>query len=446
MQFLEDFVSKFNTVEYGDEIIPKLYYVRNTDKIEKLENPKQVISDQMDLYLDRIKPGQKIGLALSSRGIDNYAIIVKVIIDKIKEAGATPFMIPAMGSHGGGTAEGQVEYLSGSGITEETMGCKFLSSMETIDLGTIEEGTHAYFDKNASTMDGIIMCNRVKLHTDFFTKYGSGCVKQMVIGFGKQKGANELHHYGVYGLSHLIPKVARVIWEKMPIIMGVAILENANDKTAKIEVMPREKIFEREPELLLESADLMGSLPCDNLDVVILQEMGKDISGTGLDPNIIGRKGIPGVAERGPRIYRIGCLDITEKSHNNALGVGICDIITKRFYDKIDIEATYMNTLTSRFIDRARIPIVVKNDKQVITLALNCCNRFLTKEDARFIMAKNTLQIRDLIVSEALIPEIRKMDNYEVVGQVELKFDENGDLVRYADGSIIPTDTTYQAV
>lgn len=411
-------------IEFGPSLIPVLYRVRQKWKTDFLENPEETVIREMSLYKERIRPGSRIGIAAGSRGIYHYSRIIKAVVDFVKESKAEPFIIPAMGSHGGATAEGQLEVLEGYGITPESMGVPFLSSMETNTIGYTKEGVPVHFDKNACSMDGIIMVNRIKPHTDFHGEIESGIMKQMAIGLGKQRGASTIHRRGIYGLSVLMPESARVILDKMPILMGVAILENQQDLTAKIEVLPAERIEARERELLKEAKALLPALPCDKLDVLVLQEMGKNISGTGIDPNIVGRYLIRNMPDQLPDIYRIVCLDLTEESHHNAIGVGIADLITRRMYEKINFEPTYVNTMTSGFLERGFMPVVAESDREAIETALNCCNRYVTAENARMVMAKNTLELQELIVSEALLPELE--GKVEIMEKVQLNWDKQG--------------------
>ena len=418
-------------IHYDNESLPKLYRIKRTWKSQVIEDPDPVVAAGIAQYKDRIKPGMRIAVCAGSRGIYNYKRIIKSIVDAVKSYGAQPYIIPAMGSHGGATAEGQVEMLNGYGITEEYTGAPILSSMETVVLGKVTENTNVYLDKNAYGMDGIIMCNRVKVHTDFSGEIESGLCKQCVIGLGKQKGASSIHRNGIYGLKHLIPKASKIIKEKAPILMGIAILENFQDKTAKLEVVPAENFLTREPELLIESKKLMPSLPTLDLDVLVIQEMGKNISGTGMDPNIIGRYGIRANkdVENGPR--SVAVLDLTDESHHNALGVGMADVISQKLWEKIDFVPTYMNTLTSGFLTRCAIPCVADSDKQAVIIAMNSCNRIVTPDSIRMIFARNSLQIVDLVVSEALLPELRQMEDVEILDEVQPQWDEKDNLVPF---------------
>ncbi len=411
--------------------IPKMYRLRQHFSIEQLEDVFEEISKGFAEHGDRIKPGAKIGIAVGSRGIYQLPNLVKAVVNEVKKRDAIPHIIPAMGSHGGATAEGQQEYLKGYGITEETVGAPVLSNMEVQQLGTVEpDGMPVYFDKVALSMDGLIMLNRVKAHTDFHDITESGLLKQMAIGFGNHTGAMAIHEYGIYGLAKLIPKAAEIIMEKAPILMGVAVLENAEDTTAKIEVLPKEKIADREKELIIEAKSLMPSLPFGMADVLVVQELGKDISGVGMDSNITGRILVRGEDDSvGPSIYRIVCLDLTEESHHNGLGIGLADVITRRLFNKVDLETTYANVITSGFLERGFIPIIQENDKLSILTALSCCNRKVTMADAKVAFIKNTLDVKELLVSEALLKETKEKEYVEVLGEETLLYDDNDDLL-----------------
>lgn len=416
-------------IKFEKGLTPRLFRIRKKERSEFLENPEKEIENKMKPFLARIKPRDRIGIAAGSRGIFNYARMIKKIAEIVKEVGGQPFIIPAMGSHGGATAEGQRAVLKGYNITEESVGAPILSSMETVVAGYAFDNIPVYFDKNANDMDGVIMVNRVKPHTDFHSEIESGLMKQIAIGLGKQKGASTIHRQGVYGLKTVMPEAARIIMKNKNILMGVAIIENEEDKTAIIEVLPVEDIEKCELKLLVEAKKRMPSIPFENLDVLVLEEMGKNISGTGIDPNIVGRYLIRNVEDKNPNIYRIVCLNLTDESHHNAIGVGIADIITRKMYEKIDLEPTYVNTITSGFLERGFIPVIAENDKSAIEIALNCCNKSITKENARMVIIKNTLDLNEMIVSERLLDEIREHHNYDILEEVILQWDAEEYLV-----------------
>jgi len=414
-------------ISFKESLIPKVYRVRQKKEIPFLADPEPVIAEQMAPYLSRIRPGGEIGIAAGSRGIYNYARMIRAVADNVKKAGARPVIIPAMGSHGGATAEGQLEVLESYGITEEKMGAPIRSCMDVMVIGYTEDGVPVHYNTAAAPLDGVIMVNRIKAHTDFHGSIESGLMKQMVIGLGKQVGASTIHRRGVNGLAHDMPASARVIMDKANVLMGVAIIENEEDRTAKIEVIPVESIEARELELLPYAKSLMPSLPCTDIDLLVISEMGKNISGTGIDPNIVGRMLIRDTPdELYPHIYRIGVLDLTEESHHNAIGVGIADLIPKRMYDKIDFGPTYINTITSGFLERGFLPVVVDSDREVVEIGLNCTNRFVTRENARLVFCKNTLFLKELVVSEAILPELAVRGDIEVLGEAKLEFDGDG--------------------
>lgn len=408
---------------FDTSFIPKLFRIKQLTETSVLDNVQEVISQQSKSILEKIKAGDRIGIAAGSRGIHQYDKIIQATVTAVKNAGGIPYIIPAMGSHGGATAEGQLEVLKSYGIEEETMGAPILSSMETVVIGYTVSGMPVYFDKNAYGMDGIILVNRIKPHTDFNSTLESGLIKQMVVGLGKQKGASAIHRRGIEGLRGAIPESARIILKDRPILMGVAILENQDDKTAEIVVVPGHEFEVKETQLLEKARAYMPSFPMDDIDVLVLQEMGKNISGTGIDPNVVGRYLIRNVEDQKPNIYRIVCLDLTEESHGNAIGVGIADIITEKMAKKIDWTPTYINTITSGFLERGFMPIAAKNDREALDIALNCCNRYVTEENARLVMAKNTLNLKELIVSQALLDALKERKDIELLGEVTLEWD-----------------------
>jgi len=307
-----------------------------------LKNIKGELAKELEKFNDLIKPGSRIALAVGSRGISNIMLIVKEVADFVKAKNASPFIVPAMGSHGGATAEGQEEILAGYGITEKNTGAPVVATIEVVELRQGDSPVTVYMDKAAFGSDGIIMIIRIKLHTDYHSTYESGLVKMSVIGLGKEKQASAAHRYGVYGLAVIMPKIAKQIFSSGKIIGGIALVENAYDETMLIKALIREQIFDEEPALLQISKENMPSFPVDRIDVLLIDRIGKDISGVGLDPNIIGRLRITGQEEpEKPKITAIVISDLTENSHGNAIGIGLADVITKRLYDKINFQVTY---------------------------------------------------------------------------------------------------------
>jgi hypothetical protein len=377
--------------------------------------------------LGQVKPGQKIAITAGSRGIACLPRILKAISSEIKRAGGEPFLFPAMGSHGGATAEGQRDMLVGMGITEESVGAPIRSTMETVEIGRSDNGLPVHLDAYAHQADGIVVVNRIKPHVAFRGTCESGLMKMIVIGMGKQKGADICHDLGVGKMAENILSMGRMILAKANIICGVGILENAYHETAGLEVLGREEIPLREPLLLEEAWRLYPRIYFDRLDVLIIDEIGKDISGTGFDTNVVGRYHTPYVSG-GPSITRIAVLDITRRSHGNANGLGIVDFTTRRAFEKFSFEKTYPNSLTSTVPISVKIPMVLKNDRQAIQAAIKTCN-ILDKTAVRLARIKNTVTLEEIAVSENLLPEVDANRNLKAQGKpYHLAFDDQGNL------------------
>lgn len=360
----------------------------------------------------------QIAIAVGSRGITNLARIVKTVVQYVKAQGAVPFIVPAMGSHGGATAAGQRQVLESYGIMEAAMGAPIRSSLEVVELPRAGLENRVYFAKDAYAADGVILINRVKVHTDYHGPVESGLLKMCVIGLGKHQGALELHRFGTRGLRELIPPTARQILAHGKILLGLAIAENACDETAIIKALKPTEIEAAERELLEWARANMPSLPVQQLDVLIIEEFGKNISGVGLDPNIIGRVKIKTEPEpTSPNITSILLLDLTDASHGNAIGMGLADLITRQACEKIDFRATYANVLTSGFYERGFLPIVVEDERAGLDAALRSCG-LADPEHPRIIKIKNTLKLDELWVSPAILDEIRGNATLEITGAV----------------------------
>lgn len=399
----------------------------NRRKINNLSEYIHQSFEKSDLK-KRIKPGNKIGITVGSRGITNIKLIVKEIISELKNLNAFPFILPAMGSHGGANSEGQKEVLASYGITEKEMDVPIIASMDVMQIGKVENNIPIYFSKIAMETDGIIALNRVKMHTDFKSNIvESGISKILAIGLGKAKGAGSIHCLGVYGLKNVIPQVAELIIARAPIIQGIGILENSYDQTMKISFVSPEDIIRTDSELLRISKEIMPMLPIDELDVVIAQEIGKNISGTGFDTNVIGRLYINGEKEIiKPRIKRLVVFDITEESHGNALGIGLADITTKQLVNKINYKDMYANTITSTFLNRAKIPITADTEKEAVGIAVKTCWK-LEQSNLKLLIMKNTLDLEYLYVSKAVWDEIKDNKKIEACGDwKKLSFDKDG--------------------
>jgi hypothetical protein len=372
------------------------------------------------------QPGTRIAVACGSRGITNVGRVVKATVAFLRDSGAIPFIVPAMGSHGGATAEGQQTILEDNGITQDGVGVPVVSSMEVVNLGESRLGNRVFMDRAAYGADGVVLINRIKPHTDFHGKYESGLVKMGVIGLGKHAAALELHSYGVAGLRDHIPASFDLIASTGKIIAGIGVVENAYDQTAIVEVIAGADIMKKEPGLLDYARLNMPSLPVNDIDVLIVDRLGKDISGTGLDPNLIGRIRIRGQEEPvSPRIKNIIVTDVTSASHGNALGIGLADVITRKLYDKIDFEVMRVNVRASLFLERIKVPFVAATDAEAFTLALKACGRIAAGKE-RVVRIRDTLHCGEVQVSEAVLDDIR--DKVEILRGPEEIFDERGEL------------------
>jgi uncharacterized protein (DUF362 family) len=376
-----------------------------------------------------IRPGARIAVAAGSRGIANLPLILRATVESVRELGGEPFVVPAMGSHGGGTAEGQRELLAGLGVTEESLGCPIRSCMEVVELPAPPGAEFRLFmDRLASESDGVIVVNRVKPHTDFHAAFESGLVKMAVIGLGKTEQAAEMHRHGVRGLVDLLPRAGAHLLATGRVVLGVAIVENAYDETMAVEALGPAEILAREPALLDLARTHMPRLPTDELDLLIVDRMGKEISGTGMDTNILGRIGIPGQpnAPR-PRISMVVVTDLTDASHGNATGMGLADLTTRRMLEKIDFESTNTNVATTGFLERAKVPMVARNAREAVEWALRACGPGVVGRE-RVVRIRDTLHLEDLHVSPAVAAELAGRGEVEVVGEPVGCFDEGGEL------------------
>lgn len=353
---------------------------------------------------ERIKPGMQIAITAGSRGIRNVDEITRSVVLYVKSRGAVPFIVPAMGSHGGATAEGQKEMLAGFGITEEAMGCEIRSSMETVCLGKSELGKPVYMDKNAFESDGVILSCRLKPHNAFRGPVESGPCKMMTVGLGKQKGAEQVHSDGMDIIARNIPTMAKVTLGTGKILFAIPCLENAYDQTMMFEAIPAERILEREPELLKIAFANMPSILVGEGDVLVVDNVGKNFSGTGVDPNITGTFSTP-YATGGVQVQRTCFLNLTPQSHGNSLGVGLASAITRRIFDEIDADAMYTNCMTSTVIKSAMVPCVMSTDKEAIQFCIRTCNR-INKDNPRVIRIKNSLHIGQIMLSEAYYTDV----------------------------------------
>jgi len=415
--------------------LPKWLPVRQALDATDIGDVRSAIAEQFrrrDVG-DRILPGWRVAITAGSRGIDRIDEVVLAVVDEVRQRGAEPFVVPAMGSHGGATAEGQLDVVAHYGITEETMGCPILSSMDTVHLGEVENDVPVWLDRNAFEADAVIPVGRVKPHTDFRGPVESGLMKMIAIGLGKQKGAEFFHSQGMNEFHHLIPAVAKFTLSRVNIPFGVAVIENGYGKLAQAEAVPAARMWEREQELLRVARERMGRLPGERIDVLIVDRIGKDISGDGADPNVINRDvaGVLPPTEEPvtPRIQRVIVRDLTEDTEGNATGIGMADIALRRAVEKMDPISTYMNMITAKAPQGARIPLTVDTDRQAIFVALACCLK-TQPETSRIARIQDTKHVETLWVSEPLLPEMLASGRVEVIGESRpFAFDAAGMLI-----------------
>jgi len=384
--------------------LPRMFKVRQRFPAGKLDDVCASLGDELKQCDVTVRPGARITIAVGSRGIANLPLIVREVVACVRAYGGEPFIIPAMGSHGGATAQGQRKVLENYGIDAAPI----VSSMEVVQLGP-----DTYMDKVAFESDGIIVINRVKPHTSFHGVYESGLLKMIAIGLGKDAGARALHAHGVEGLRHDIPRVAREILATGKILFGVAIVENAYDQTMVLRAIPAARLPDEEPALLELARANMPNLPVNELDVLVVDEIGKDISGTGMDTNVIGRLRIAGQPEpTSPRIKRIVVLDLSDSSGGSAYGIGLSDVTTRRLAEKTDWQVTNANVAASGFIERGKLPHVADTDEAALEFAL----RGMQPDGARIIRIKNTLHLDTMLVSASVLEEIRDSNQIRVIG------------------------------
>jgi hypothetical protein len=412
---------------------PHMMRIRQTFDDTALDDiPGEITKQLANLKLESsVKKGQTVAVACSSRGLANYGIIVKAVVSFLKHLKLDPFLIPAMGSHGAATAAGQKRVLEHLGIDEGDVAAPIRSSLEIVQIGETEDHIPVYLDKLASEADHIVLINRIKKHTEFEHEFESGLLKMMAIGLGKQEGAATYHEAMLtYGYPGVILAVARKVMQHANLLFGVGTVENGYGQTARIGVGLKENIEEMEKELLTSAKAYAPSLPFDEADIILIDEMGKEISGTGFDTKVVGRIGLPLVTpepER-PKIKRIVVSDLTEGSEGNAVGVGIADIITQRLLDKIDMDALNMNTITGVCPEMGKIPLTVKNDYEAIEIAIKCVG-LIPREKLKIIRIKNTSLLSEVEITEAYEDEISKRDDLEVVSpKREMEFDAAGNL------------------
>ena len=413
-------------------LLPKMHRIRQTFDRPLVKDIREAVNTELTrLSLHkRIKPGGRIAITAGSRGIANMAEILKTVADRLKALGADPFIFPAMGSHGGATSGGQLALLAHYGVTEKAMGVPILASMEVSEIGKTEDGVPVYIDRYAGEADHIVVINRIKPHTKFKAPIESGLMKMMAIGMGKQKGADYYHkaalHYTFY---KIIVDAGLEVLKRAPVLCGLGIVENAYDETAKIVALELDALEKEEKKLLEEAKRLMPRLPFNEIDLLIVDEIGKDISGVGIDPNVTGRnRDLIGVFPHPTNVKRIFVRDLTSHSNGNATGIGLVDITTKRLVEKINYQAMYMNTITGISLEKAAVPMHFETDREAIEVALGSIG-LIPPEQSRIVRIKNTLCLDEVEVSEVFQKELAgRRDLEKIGGPSAITFDDRGNL------------------
>ena len=413
----------------GNVKIPRMIRVRQKFEDNRIIDIEQEVRNQIlqPRILSAVRPGMRIAITASSRPIDKLDLILKTIAGILKDHGAIPFVIPAMGSHGGGTAEGQKNIILSYGITEERIGCPILATMETVCVGYSPEGHPVHVDKYAFEADGIIVVGKIRPHSGFNGEYESGLMKMMTIGLGKQHGAAVCHNAGAKYLAKYIPMFAHVILQNCKIIFGVGIIENAYHKTYLIKAIPASNIPEEEPALLKKAYSLLGRLLFKNIAVLVIDEIGKNFSGDGMDPYVTTRFGTPYV-KWDETIQKVAVLGLSEATHGIFLGAGWADVCTRRLFEKCNLEDTYVNAVTATVFDGVRLPMILKNDYSAIAACIRGSVE-IDRDNIRMIHLRNTLDIFDIEISESMLEDARNNPNIEIIGRPEeMVFNKDGNL------------------
>ncbi|SDZ79819.1 protein of unknown function [Haloplanus vescus] len=418
----------------GDIAIPRMGVVEqvwDTDPIPTEEIESRALDATYDLDFGDVPDGGEVAIGAGSRGIANLPAIVSGVVAGVREQGYDPFVFPAMGSHGGATAEGQREKLETLGVSEETIGCEIRATMDVETVGeTPDRGVPVYADANAVAADSIVMVNRIKPHTDFSGEVESGLSKMLVIGMGKQRGAKMAHDWAVdWSLRNMLPEIASLLLDSLPVAGGVAIVEDEHDDTTLIEGVPASGFLKRERELLEMAHDRMPKLPFDDLDVLVVDRIGKDVSGQGMDTNVTGRRHftINEPEPESPTVKRIYLRGLTKKSKGNAMGMGQADFAHREVKEVLDWSKSTINAITASTVRGVRLPPVVENDRAGLLGTLGTIGP-VPGDEARLLRVTDTMRLERCYASPALIEDARDRDDLRVVVDPEdVEFDENGD-------------------
>jgi hypothetical protein len=412
--------------------LPKMYRLRQRFDETRVADIRETVTAELSpLISAAVQPGHRVAITAGSRGIANIAEILRAIADCLKSFHTEPFVFPAMGSHGGARAEGQIAVLEQLGVNESYLRAPIISSMEVEEIGRTEDGIPVFIDKNAFRADHIIVVNRIKSHTKFKAPIESGLMKMMAIGMGKQKGADFYHKAAIqYTFPKIIIDAAREVIKKASILGGVGIVENGYGETAGITALKPAQIEIKEKELLLQAKKLMAKLPFNHIDLLIVDEMGKDISGVGIDPNITGRnRDLSGVFPHPTKVKRLFVRDLTDKSKGNATGIGLADVTTRRLVDKIDYQATYRNCITGISLEKAAVPMYFENDREAIEVALGSVG-LISSEKSKIVRIKNTLHLDRIEVSEFYADTLPQRSDLEILdGPNPMTFNTRNNLI-----------------
>lgn len=422
-----------SALEKGDMDFPRMVLIEQEFEAPRIENMERALRRELCKVeaQRRLRPGMRIAITAGSRGITGIDKILAILVAQCRKNRTEPFLVPAMGSHGGATADGQMEVLERLGITERSVGCPIVATMDVVEIGKTDEGIPVVIDQAAARADGIIVVNRIKPHEEFNGQLGSGLLKMMAIGLGKYIGAMKYHRSAVqFGLNAVITSTARVVVRNASILFGLGILENACGQTSSITAVEPERIEEVERELFARAKELVPSLPFEEIDLLIVDEIGKEISGTGMDARIISRIYVLGQPKpRVPRITRVVALSLTDETNGNAAGVGFADYVTQHLVGQIDHTVTYMNCMASMTPEEGRIPIIAKDDRQAIEWALSTIGDE-EPDTARVVRIKNTLRLERMYVSHSLVSELESRPRLKVLGDPqEMVFDDTDRLV-----------------
>ncbi len=408
--------------------LPSWALVRHQMDSTEVEDVDAAVRAQIEIVADRLPVTGRVCLALGSRGIDRIAEVARATVAALRARGLEVFAIPAMGSHGGATAAGQLEVLASLGIRADTIGCEIRSSMETVRIGEVEGGVPVFVDRHAiEDADLVIPINRVKPHTDFSGPVESGLLKMIAIGLGKQRGADTFHGEGYAAFPRLLPAVAAFTLGRVPIPFGLALVENGHARLRRIEAVPAESMLEREHELLVEARSYLGRLPLASLDVLVVDRIGKDVSGLGMDSNVVGRY-FSGPTGRGPEIQRIIVRDLTDETEGNAFGIGLADVVLRRATERMNAAKTHMNSITARKPEGSRVALTVDTDRQALDVAIACCVK-VQAATARIVRLADTKHMEWFYASEPLLAELLATGRCALAGPVApIGFDAEGQL------------------